>query len=61
MQTKRITTNIKQVIANKQKLNAATYVITGNSDFYVLSGERIKTYQLELMLPIEPKKYFTNL
>ncbi len=56
MNAKRITTNIKTIIANKMERNKATFVQSGGKAYYEYKGDRIAPEHFAMMLPIEPKK-----
>lgn len=49
-----ISTNIKDVIRNKELRNEATYVITHKGEeYWLLRGDKIKPGHFELMFPIQ--------
>lgn len=53
MPTKKITTNILQVIKNKAERAAATFVASPKGNYYVYHGDRIKEKHFEMMLPVQ--------
>ena len=56
MNAKRVTINIKTIIANKIERNKATYVSCRGKSYYEYKGDRIAPEHFAMMLPIEPKK-----
>ena len=54
--TKFITTNILQVVANKAKRSAATFVASPKGNYYLYNGDRIKENHFDLMLPVKVKQ-----
>lgn len=59
MNKHRLTTNIRNVIKNKQERDKATFVITPTNSFVYYKGDRITESHFNLMLPIEVKQFKT--
>ena len=56
MNAKRVTINIKTIIANKIERNKATYVSCSGKDYYEYKGDKIAPEYFAMMFSIEPKK-----
>lgn len=56
MATKKITTNIINVVQNKIKRAAATFVVSPQGNYYLYNGDRIKEKHFEMMLPVQVKR-----
>ena len=58
----RIKTNAATIVANKKQRANITFVYQGNGkSYHVYNGERVQPLQLDMMLPIIPKKQITYL
>ncbi len=44
-------TNVSEVIENRKKVNATTFVITPNDGFYMVGNDRVKPEHLKMMFP----------
>lgn len=56
MNKARITTNILQVIKNKQERNKAVFVYSPLESYYLYKGDKISQFHLDLILPITPQR-----
>ena len=54
MSNQRTTTNIKQIIRNKQERAKAVYIYAKGIGYYLYNGCKVKPEHFDLMLPIEP-------
>ena len=53
MNAKRITTNVKKVLENKQAANRLTYVISPTDEFILIGNDRVKPGHFKMMYPVE--------